>query len=388
MEHQFSKDAKNLVGSPMFKMMARVQELEKSGKKIIHFEIGDPDFSTPQRITDAAIDALKAGETHYVNSSGMAQLRDAICDSTEKDLGWRPEREQVVVAPAISFIYFTVRALVNPGEEVIVAEPGYSSYFSTFDFIGVKAVTVPVFEKNNFRLAAADLEKAITPKTRLVILTSPSNPTGAMMTKENLTAIYKLAEKHNFYILSDEVYKKMTYDLPFSSISANDRCQERVIILDGFSKAYAMTGWRLGYSIAPKPIAEKLGLMIQTVISNVPPFIQLAGVEALSGDQSSIKVMMDEYRKRKDVMIKGFNELPGVSCIDPDGAFYAFPNIQKTGMTSKEFAEFILEKANVALLPGTDFGPHGEGYLRVTFATSLSNIEEGLRRMKEALSKK
>lgn len=387
MDHRFSKDANNLVGSPMFKMMARVQELEKSGKKIIHFEIGDPDFSTPRHITDAAIDALKAGETHYVNSSGMAELRDAICVATEKDLGWKPDREQVIVAPAISFIYFVVRALVNPGEEVIVAEPGYSSYFSTFNFIGVKAVTVPVFEKNNFRLSATDLEKAITSKTRLLILTSPSNPTGAMIPKEELGAIYELAQKHNFYILSDEVYKKMTYDLPFSSISANDHCQERVIILDGFSKAYAMTGWRLGYSIAPKAIAEKLGLMIQTVISNVPPFIQMAGVKALLGDQSNIAAMMNEYRRRKDVMIKGFNDLPGVSCIDPDGAFYAFPNVQKTGMTSKEFAEFILENANVALLPGTDFGPHGEGYVRVTFATSLDNIEKGLRRMKDALSK-
>lgn len=385
MGHHFSDDAKNLVGSPMFKMLARVQELEKTGKKIIHFEIGDPDFNTPEHITEAAMDAIKRGETHYVNSLGIPELRDAICDVTEKDLGWKPEREQVVVAPSISFIYFITRALLNRGDQVIVSDPGYSSYFSAFDFIGVKAVTVPTFEKNGFRLKAADLEKFVTPNSRLLILNSPQNPTGAMMAKEDLAEIYKIAKKHNFYVLSDEVYAKMVYDQPHESITIYDQCRERTILLNGFSKAYAMTGWRLGYAVAPKEIVEKLGLMIQTVISNVPPFIQWAGVAALTSDQSSIQTMMAEYRNRREVMVRGFNELPGVSCIMPDGAFYAFPNISKTGLTSNQFAELMLEKAGVALLPGIDFGAHGEGFVRVTFATSLDNIREGLRRMKEVL---
>jgi|SRR3989344_2361542 len=385
MGHKFSRDAKNLIGSPMFKMLARVQELEKAGKNIIHFEIGDPDFNTPEHITQAAVDAIKRGETHYANSLGVVQLRQEICNTTHKDLGWLPELNQIVVAPSISFIYFVIRALMNPGEEVMVSDPGYSSYFSAFDFVGVRAVTVPTFEKNNFRLKAIDLEKFITPKTRLLIINSPQNPTGAMMNAEDLTIIYKLSKKHNFYILSDEVYGKMTYDKPHKSISIHDQCKEKVILLNGFSKTYAMTGWRLGYAIAPKEIVEKLGLIIQTVISNVPPFIQWAGIAAINGDQSSIKAMMEEYRKRRKIVVNGFNELPRISCIMPDGAFYAFPNISKTGLTSKEFAEVMLEKAGVALLPGTDFGPHGEGYVRVAFATSLDNIREGLRRMEKVL---
>lgn len=381
----FSEDAKNLKGSPMFQMLARVEELENAGRDIIHFEIGDPDFDTPRHIIDAAINALNNGDTHYVNSLGLAELRDAVCQVAGKELGWKPSRDQVVIAPTISFIYFVVRALLNRGEEVVVTDPGYSSYFSAFDFIGVRYATVPVFEKNNFRLKAEDLEKAITPKSRLLILNSPQNPTGAMMPGEDLEKIYQVAKKHNLYILSDEVYAKLAYGRKHESISINDHCRERVIIINGFSKAYAMTGWRLGYAIAPEEIVEKLGLMVETVFSNVPPFIQRAGIAALAGSQENVEKMVSEYKRRRDAMVRGLNDLPGVSCIMPDGAFYAFPNITKTGLSSREFAEFALDKAGVALLPGSDFGSFGEGYARVTFTTPLEKINEGMQKLKKAL---
>ena len=369
----------------MFKMLARVQELEKAGEKIIHFEIGDPDFNTPADIVHAAIRSIERGETHYVNSLGTLELREAIAISIEKELGWRPMLDQVIVAPAISFIYFIVRALVNPGESVIVSDPGYSSYFSAFDFIGVQAITVPLFETNGFRLQADDLEKVITPESRLIVLNSPQNPTGAMIKPEELAAIYEIAKKHNLYILSDEVYSKMIYEMQHKSVSQYDNCKERTIILNGFSKTYAMTGWRLGYAIAPVDIVQKLGLMVQTVISNVPPFIQSAGAYALKHGVAHINLMMEEYKKRRKLMVDGFNSLNGVSCAMPDGAFYIFPNIKKTELSSEAFAALMLEKAGVAILPGTDFGSHGEGYVRATFAASREIILDGLKRMSKVL---
>lgn len=370
----------------MFKVLSRAQELEKQGQRVIHFEIGDPDFSTPAHITEAAVDALRAGDTHYANSLGITELRLAIADSLRHDLGFKPRVGQVVVAPAISFIYFIARCLADPGDEIIVSDPGYSSYFSAFDFVGVRTALAHTCERNGFRLKAADVERAITPRTRILFINSPQNPTGAMMEREDLHDIFALARKHNFYVLTDEVYAKMTYDMPHYSISTEDACDERVILLSGFSKAYAMSGWRLGYAVAPEPVVEKLGLMIQTIISNVPPFIQRGGIAALAGSQQCVADMMREYRKRRDVLIDGLAALPGVACKKPDGAFYAFPNIAGCGMSSNAFAERMLEEARVVMLPGTNFGPGGEGYMRLSFSAALPEIEEGLRRMKQVLS--
>ncbi|MEK7630419.1 MAG: pyridoxal phosphate-dependent aminotransferase [Patescibacteria group bacterium] len=381
----FSQIAQQLQASPMFTVLAQVQALEKAGEHIIHFEIGDPDFNTPAHIADAGIASLQRGETHYVNSLGIAELRDAVAEATERDLGFRPSREQVVIAPAISFVYFVVNCLVNPGEEVIVANPDYASYFSAFSALGAKAVAVPTYEKKQFRIQAEDIEKHITPKTRLMIINSPQNPTGAVISREDSKKIFDLAQKHNIFIISDEVYGKIVYDEKVHSLGTYDHCRERIIILNSFSKTYAMTGWRLGYAIAPEQIVEKLGLMIQTVISSVPAFIQQAGVAALLGDQSCVNTTVEEYRGRRDLIIKGLNELSGVSCVVPGGAFYAFPNISGTGMSSEEFTRFILDKARVAVLPGVNFGSMGEGHIRISFATSTENIKEGLARMKKAL---
>ncbi|MEK7173835.1 MAG: aminotransferase class I/II-fold pyridoxal phosphate-dependent enzyme, partial [Patescibacteria group bacterium] len=314
MDYKFAYAADNLKGSPMFNVLARAQELECGGERVVHFEIGDPDFSTPPHVTQAAIDALHRGETHYVNSLGIPELRRAIASSVQKDFGFEPRVSQVAVAPAISFIYFLARCLADPGDEIMVSDPGYSSYFSAFDFIGVRTVLVPTHEKNGFRLKAADIEKAITPRTRILFINSPQNPTGAMMDLVDLREIFQLARKHNFYVLSDEVYAKMIYDMPHYSVTTEDQCEERTILLSGFSKAYAMSGWRLGYAVAPEPVAEKLGLMIQTVISNVPPFIQQAGVAALTGSQQCVADMMSEYRARRYMMVAGLASLPGVTC--------------------------------------------------------------------------
>lgn len=385
-EHHFSRAAGNLAGSPMFKVLARAEEIEKQGERVCHFEIGDPDFKTPSHIIEAAVRALNRGDTHYANSLGITELREAIVDSVAKDLGFKPKTGQVVVAPSISFIYFIARCLVDPGDEIIVSDPGYSSYFSAFDFVGVRTVLVPTYERNGFRLKAADVERVITPRTRLLFINSPQNPTGAMMEKEDLHNIYMLARARNVYILTDEVYAKMTYDMPHYSISIEDACDERVILLSGFSKAYAMSGWRLGYAVAPEPVVEKLDLMIQTVISNMPPFIQRGGVAALTGSQQCVEDMMHEYRKRRDLLVDGLNMLPGISCKKPDGAFYAFPNITGTGMSSDAFVERMLEKARVVMLPGTNFGPGGEGYVRLSFSVSEDSIKDGLIRMKTAFT--
>src|SRR3989344_4910376 len=356
----FSRVADRLVGSPMFEMLARVEELERQGQNIIHFEIGDPDFDTPPHIVDVAVAALKGGDTHYGNAFGLRELREAICESIRRDRGFLPNIDQVVVAPAISFVYFIVNCLADSGDEIVVADPDYSSYFSAFNLVGVRSVTVPLSEQHSFRMQAADLEKVLTQKTRLVILNSPQNPTGAMIAPSELKKIFELARAHNFFVLSDEVYSKLVYDCDFQSISTHDKCLERTIILNGFSKTYAMTGWRLGYAVAPSSLVEKIGLMIQTIISNVPPFIQRAGVAALMGDQRCVEEMRTTYMRRREIIVRGLNELSGIRCLAPDGAFYVFPNIEGTGMPSVEFSEFLLEKARVAVLPGVNFGARGE----------------------------
>jgi len=384
----FSAAADKLTGSPMFQFLGRAQEMEKQGKKLYHFEIGDPDFDTPENIKQAAIVSLREGDTHYENSSGISNLREAVAQEVKKTRGFLPTKNQVVIAPAISFIYFLTLCVADPGDEVIVPDPGFSSYYSAFDFIGVKWVGVPLFQKNEFRMAPSDIRKAITKKTKLIIINSPQNPTGAVMTKEEIEEVAKIAEEKNIYLLTDEAYDKMTYDYPHYSAASYDQCKKNTIILNSFSKSYAMTGFRLGYAVAPEEIAIKLGLMIQTVISSVPKFIQKAGIEALTGDQSFIEKSMKEYRKRRDVMVGLLNEMPGVKCLVPEGAFYVFPNITGTGMTSKKFAEFALEKAGVVLLPGDLFGEHGKGYVRLVYASSMQVIQEGLENLKQALKKR
>ena len=389
MKDKFTDYAHRLEGQPMFRLLDRVKTLERQGKDIIHFEIGDPDFDTPKAITKACIESLKKGETHYTSSYGLDELRLAISKYTHQDLGFRPSIGQILVSPgANALIYFVIQCLVKGDEEVIVPDPAFSTYYSVLRFLNIKTVSIPLKEENAFRMNPKDIRKHITPKTKLIILNSPQNPTGAVMTRQEMEEVVNIAEEYDLFILSDEIYRHMSYgEKPFSP-SVRDRCQRRTIVMTGFSKSFAMTGWRLGYMIGPEPLVEKISLLIQTIVSCVPPFIQRAGIAVFEREHPEVRRMMAQLQKRRDIIVEGLSQLPGVKCVKPDGAFYVFPNIKDTHMTSGEFADTMLEEAGVALLPGPNFGNHCEGYVRLCYAQPIEKIKEGLKRMKSVLQKR
>jgi aspartate aminotransferase len=386
---QLSTVARNVKGQPMFKILDKVQKLERTGKEILHFELGEPDFDTPSNIIDAASNSLKLGNTHYTNSMGLYEFRESVQKATKESRGFTPDISQILVTPgANSIIYLAVSCLVNPGEEVIVPDPGFPTYYSVISFCGAVPVTVPLHESSQFRLNPEDLRKKITNKTRLIIINSPSNPTGAVMSPEEIDEITKIAIENDIYLLSDEIYARLVFseNNKFHSPAWIDQCKKRVIIINGFSKAFAMTGWRLGIAIGPSDVMEKMGLVVQTIVSCVPPFIQYAGIEAIEGEQTELLEMKRQYQQRLDNIVTGLNKITGISCIKPEGAMYVFPNIQNTGMTSDEFADFSLEKAGVALLPGNNFGDAGEGYIRMCYVNSMEKITEALDKLNNALS--
>lgn len=380
--------ANNVEGQPMFKILDKVQKLERSGREILHFELGEPNFDTPQNIVEVACHALKTGQTHYASSMGLYAFRETIQQTTQTSRGFKPDIDQILVTPgANAIIYLAVSCLVNPGEEVIVPDPGFPTYYSAIRYCGAIPVTVPLHESNQFRLDPEDLRRRITSETRLIIINSPSNPTGAVMTPDEINEVASIAAEHDIYLLSDEIYARMVFDGEnrFHTPAILDQCKERTIIINGFSKAFAMTGWRLGVAIGPKEVIEKMGLVVQTIVSCVPPFIQIAGIEAINGDQSAISDMRAAYQQRRNVLVEGLNNIPGIHCVKPDGAMYAFPSITGTGMTSDEFAQFALEKAGVALLPGNNFGKHGEGFVRLCYVNTLVNIELAIEHLEQAL---
>jgi aspartate/methionine/tyrosine aminotransferase len=284
-------------------------------------------------------------------------------------------------------IYYAIRCLVNPGDEVIVPDPGFPTYYSAIKFCGAVPKRVPLFEKNGFRMNPDDVEALITDKTRLIIMNSPHNPTGSVMTPEEVKGMAQIAQKYDIYLYSDEIYVRMILDkfTVFSTPGVFDGCRDRVIIANGFSKGFAMTGWRLGVAIGPTDVIEKMGLLLQTTSSCVSPFIQRAGIEAIIGDQTEVKNMMTAYKKRRDLLIDGLNSIDGIHCLIPGGAFYVFPNISGTGMSSCQFADLMLERGGVALLPGTNFGEYGEGYVRLCYATASDRIVEGIERIRKTL---
>jgi len=387
MKYRLSNAAHNLQGQPMFKMLTRIQELERKGREIIQFEIGDPDFSTPENITNVAIESLVSGEVHYTSSYGMYEFREVVASVTQNSRGFTPAIDQIVITPGANIIiYYAIRCLVNPGDEVVVPDPGFPTYYSVMNFCSVKPVRVPLREINGFRMNPQDLRDVMTDRTRLIILNSPQNPTGAVLTSEEILEIYQIAEEYDAYIYSDEVYSRMLFENAlFCSPSMYDSCKHRTILANGFSKAFAMTGWRLGAVIAPSDVAEKMALLLETTSSCVSPFVQRAGIEAAVGDQEGTRAMIGEYRKRRDIIVEELNKIPSITCIMPGGAFYVFPSIVGTGLSSEKFAEFALEEAGVALLPGTNFGQYGEGFVRLCYANSQSNIRKGMARLKEAV---
>ncbi len=385
-----SKAAYRIEGQPMFKVLDKVQKMEKQGEHVIHFEIGDPDFDTPGHIVEAAYRSLKNRETHYISSMGLYDMRMAAAEATNFSRKFTPSLEQVLITPGANIIiYLAVKCLVDPGYEVICPDPGFPTYYSVAKLCNVIAKRVPLKEENYFRMAPKDIKKAITPKTRLIIINSPNNPTGSVMTQQEIDDVYDIALSKGIYLYSDEIYSRMIYgDVNFHSPAANDKCRKVTIVANGFSKAFAMTGWRLGVAIAPEPVIDKMGLLVQTLCSCVPPFVQRAGIAALKEDQAEIHKMMKIYKERRDVLVNGLNSIEGISCFRSEGAFYVFPNIKQTGMKSEEFADFMLSEAKVALLPGTNFGKYGQGYVRLTYATSINNIHEGLNRIKKALNRR
>lgn len=382
-----SKVANNLDGQKMFQILSEAKELESTGRNILHFEIGDPDFDTPNNIVDSAMKSIMDGDTHYAKSSGLYELKEVAREVTLKSRGFKPNLNQLLVTAGANVqIYYAIACTVNPGDDVIVPDPAFVSYYSILKMIGANIIRVPLKEDNNFRLNPDDVENAMTDNTKMIIMNSPSNPTGSVMTLDEIENMYSIAMRNDVYLLSDEIYARMTYDRRHYSPSAYDHCRERVILVNGFSKSYAMTGWRLGVCTGPVNVIEKMGLMLETTSSCVSPFIQKAGIEALRGDQTQVMNMVDRFKERRDVLVDGLNNLKGISCKKPEGAFYAFPNIKETGMDSDEFAQHLLQVSNIAVCSGNIFGEHGEGYIRMSYANnSIENIEKALDKMEYIL---
>ena len=385
---ELSHRANRIYGEAAFEVLAKAQGLERKGKKILHFEIGEPDMDTPEHICNAGIQAIKENKTKYVPSIGLFELREAVVDEIEKNHGYRPEFQQVVITPGLKpGIFFAMLSIVNPGDEVIYPDPGYPTYGSVSSFLNAKATMVPLLEENEFRMNPDDVKERITEKTKLLIINSPQNPTGSVMTKSEMDELAELAEEHDFYVISDEIYSKMTYDVSHYSPTRRDQAKKRTILLDGFSKYYAMTGWRLGYMIAPVEMVTHLQDFLVSAVSCTSSITQWAGVEALKGKQDFITDMMDRFHKKRDRIVKGLNSIDGFHCTMPKGAFYTFPNITQTGMTSQECADHLLYNAGIAALPGTAFGPYGEGYIRFSYATTIETIDLAIKKIKESFEK-
>jgi aspartate aminotransferase len=371
-----------------FEVLARAKQLEKKGKDIIHLEIGEPDFDTPDNIKEAAIKALKDGYTHYGPSAGLPEVREVIAQHVSKTRKINAKPEQVVVTPgAKPIMFFSILALANEGEEVIYPNPGFPIYESVINFVGAKPVPIKLREENDFRLDTDELKKLITDKTKMIVINSPQNPTGGVLTKDDLKTIADIALSKDIMVLADEIYSHTLYEGEHHSISSFPGMQEKTIILDGMSKTYAMTGWRLGYGVMREDLAVLIAKLQTNSNSCTASFTQRAGIECLTGPQDEAEKMVAEFKKRRDVIVRGLNSIPRISCKTPQGAFYVFPNIKQTGWNSKKLADHLLEEAGVAVLSGTSFGEYGEGYIRISYANSVENIKKGLERIEKTLSK-
>ena len=367
-----------------FEVAARARALEATGRSVIHLEVGEPDFDTPVNVREAAKRAIDAGKTHYPPFSGIPELRAAIAADTAVRRGFAPDPANVFVTiGGKGVMYYAILALVNPGDEVIVPDPGYPIYESVTRFVGGVPVGIPIRQENAFRLDPDELASLVTPRTRLIILNSPANPTGGVLTRGDLERIAEIALRHDLTVLSDEIYSRILYDgEEHVSIAALPGMAERTIVLDGFSKAYAMTGWRLGYGIVPTDLAPGFGRLLINSVTGATTFAQHGAVEALTGPQDDVDSMVEEFRGRRDLVVDGLNEIPGFSCLRPVGAFYAFPDISGTGLTGAELAERLLQETGVSVLAGTAFGTVGTHHIRLSYANSRENLAEALRRIR------
>ncbi|NOX60699.1 MAG: pyridoxal phosphate-dependent aminotransferase [Chloroflexi bacterium] len=378
--------ARRIPGEGALETLSRALDMEARGIDIIHLEIGEPDFPTPTHIVQAGVDAIRAGRTRYGPAPGIWELREAIADHLAASRGVRVSPERIIVTPGGKpVIFMTVLALVEKGDEVIIPDPGFPAYEATVRFAGGTPVSLPLRGETGFQVNIDALKERITRRTKLLILNSPGNPTGSIIRAAELEAIAELALQHNLWLLSDEIYSQLYYDEPPKSIAAIPEMAERTILLDGFSKSYAMTGWRLGYGAFPKPLVEPVTNIAINNYSCTPLFAQDAGIAALRGPQDCVAAMREAYRVRRNLVVERLNAMPGVSCTMPAGAFYALPDVSALGTANvRTFTNHLLENG-VAVLPGVDFGRHGEGYMRISFATAQDKLREGLRRIEAAV---
>jgi aspartate/methionine/tyrosine aminotransferase len=371
-----------------FEVLARAKALEAQGRRVVHMEVGEPDFDTPEHIKAAGIRAIQENFTHYTPSAGIPELRDAIAEYASRFRGLSPAytRQNVVVgAGAKPIIWNLLSAILDPGDDLVYADPAYPAYASAAAYLGARPVPVHLLEARDWRLDLDELAAKVGPKTKALVINSPHNPTGGVLTRDDLETIAELAHRHNFLVIADEIYSRNIYGPNFVSITQVEGMRDRTIVIDGFSKAYAMTGWRLGYCIAPEKIAETVILFNNNTFSCVATFVQHAGVAALTGDDAPVERMNAIFRERRDTIVAGLNRLPGVSCTLPEGAFYAFPNVSKIAKDDRHLAQWLLQECGVACLGGRSFGPAGEGYLRFSYAASIDDISWALAQLAETL---
>ncbi len=370
-----------------FEVLARAKALEAAGRTIIHLEIGEPDFPTAGHISEAAVEALRAGHTHYVPAPGIPALREAVAAFLERTGRMRVSPDRVVVTPgAKPIMFFTILALAGPGDEVLYPDPGFPMYESITAFAGATPVPVPLRAGNGFLMDTAELERLVSPRTKLLIINSPHNPCGSALTREDCAAIAEIAQRHDIAVLSDEVYWAIRYGPGHASVLDVDGMADRTILLDGWSKTYAMTGWRLGFGVFPPALVEPVTRLAINSVSCTSAFSQYAAIAALDGPQDGVRDMVATFRRRRDIIVAGLNDIPGISCVQPQGAFYAFPDITGTGLTAAELQARLLDEAGVAALSGTSFGAHGAGFLRLSYANSAQNIAAALDAIKSAVT--
>jgi len=384
---KLTKRVQRAGGEGAFVVMAKAQELERQGKSMIYMQIGEPDFNTPENIKQAGMRAIEQNYTHYAPTMGRMDFREAIAAYVSKTRGIPMSADGILVSPgAKDAIYSACMTLLEEGDEAIYPNPSYPIYESCINISGARAMPLPILEEKDFGFDRDTFVRLVSPRTRLVVINSPTNPTGAVLAREDLELVAEMAQKYDFYVLSDEIYSRLVFEGEHFSIASLPGMKERTIIVDGMSKTYAMTGWRLGYAAGPSEVVKWMSKIIANTASCTATFTQLAGIEALTGPQDDVEKMRQEFMARRDIIVKGLNEIPGVTCRMPHGAFYVFPNVKSFGKTSKEVADYLLYNAGVACLAGTDFGSYGEGYLRLSYATSRENIATALGRIRTALA--
>ncbi|MCI5839158.1 MAG: pyridoxal phosphate-dependent aminotransferase [Peptoniphilaceae bacterium] len=383
----FTKRVNALNNEGAYAVLDKANEFERrSGKEVIRLQIGEPDFDTPNNIRKAGIESIKSGFTHYTPISGIDELKDAIIKYTKDFKGFDCERDQIIITPGAKHALFcSIMSLIEKNDEVLYPNPTYPIYKSIVNFSGGTPVAYPVLEENDFEIDVEDLKSRITDKTKMIILNSPANPTGGVLSKKVILEIAQAVKDKGIYVLTDDIYSRIAYDEKPVSIATIPEMKDYTITIDGFSKSYAMTGWRLGYAIVNKELYKKMELMMANTVSNTSGFIQIAGVEALNGSQNSVNMMVEKFKERRDFIVERLNLIDGVTCKIPKGAFYAFPNVSSFGYTSQQLADYILYRANVALLPGSGFGEYGEGYLRISYANSIENISKAMDNIERAL---